>query len=30
VVIEKGDNREGTNRDHASHTFHGSSDLPQA
>jgi demethylmacrocin O-methyltransferase len=28
VVIEKGDNREGTNRDHAAHSFHGSSELP--
>ena len=30
VVIEKGDNREGTNRDHSAHTFHGTSELPEA
>ena len=29
VVIEKGDNREGSNRDHASQTFHGSSEPPR-
>lgn len=27
VIIEKGDNREGTNRDHSAHTFHGSSEV---
>ena len=32
VIIEKGDNREGTNRDHSAHTFHGSPspELPDA
>ena len=29
VIIEKGDNREGTNRDHSAHSFHGGSDLPE-
>ena len=28
VVIEKGDNVEGSNRDTAAHTFHGSNDDP--
>lgn len=28
VVIEKGDNREGTNKEHSAHTFHGSSEPP--
>ena len=30
VIIEKGDNREGTNRDKSAHTFHGGSELPEA
>ena len=30
VIIEKGDNREGSNKDTAAHQFHGTSDVPDA
>ena len=28
VIIEKGDNREGTNRDNVAHELYGASELP--
>jgi hypothetical protein len=30
VIIEKGDNREGSNRDDVAHELYGSSELPEA